>query len=137
MGLLNTFSNPELWLYFIFLQLDQQLFTYNFSPRVEFWTLKSLVLGKVTDPIGKRDEREPLTDTVQSDSAVIGGIIALVTFVTFCVIGIMIRFLYLHKQSHCTNQTKEKEYPENLCNSFRNAIDLQNTASECKREYFI
>lgn len=25
------------------------------------------------DPIGKRDEHEPLTDTVQSDSAVIGG----------------------------------------------------------------
>uniref|UniRef100_A0ABK0LNU2 Contactin associated protein family member 5B like 1 n=1 Tax=Rattus norvegicus TaxID=10116 RepID=A0ABK0LNU2_RAT len=192
------------------IQMDQQLFTYNFSPKVEFWTLKSLVLGKVTetlgldpevakvnilgfvgclssvqynhiaplkaalrhsgiapvtvqgtltesgcdstldsdvnavttvhsslDPIGKRDEREPLTDTVQSDSAVIGGIIALVTFVTFCVIGIMIHFLYLHKQSHCTNQTKEKEYSENLSNSFRNAIDLQNTASECKREYFI
>eukprot|EP00073_Rattus_norvegicus_P038223 XP_008765139.1 PREDICTED: contactin-associated protein like 5-1-like [Rattus norvegicus] len=89
------------------------------------------------EPIGKRDEQEPLTNTVQSDSAVIGGIIAVVTFVTFCVIGIMICFLYQHKQSHRTNQTKEKEYPETLSNSFRNVIDLQNTASECKREYFI
>lgn len=32
---------------------------------------------------------------------------------------------------------KEKEYPENLDSSFRNDIDLQNTVSECKREYFI
>uniref|UniRef100_A0A1B0GWV0 Contactin associated protein-like 5A n=1 Tax=Rattus norvegicus TaxID=10116 RepID=A0A1B0GWV0_RAT len=194
----------------ISIQMDQQLFSYNFSTKVEFWTLKSLVLGKVTEtlgldpevakvnilgflgclssvqynhiaplkaalrhagvapvtvhgtltesgcdstldsdvnavttvhsslePIGKRDEQEPLTNTVQSDSAVIGGIIAVVTFVTFCVIGIMICFLYQHKQSHRTNQTKEKEYPETLSNSFRNVIDLQNTASECKREYFI
>ena len=65
------------------------------------------------------------------------GVIAVVTFITFCVIGIMTRFLYQHKQSHRTNQMKEKEYPETLDNSFRNDIDLQNTASECKREYFI
>ncbi|KAL6035628.1 hypothetical protein STEG23_036464 [Scotinomys teguina] len=90
-----------------------------------------------SDPFGKTDEREPLTNAVRSDSAVIGGVIAVVTFITFCVIGIMTRFLYQHKQSHRTNQMKEKEFPENLDNSFRNDIDLQNTASECKREYFI
>ncbi|XP_013202139.1 contactin-associated protein-like 5 [Microtus ochrogaster] len=191
-------------------QVDQQLFSYSFSPEVEFRTARSLVLGKVTetlgldpevarantlgfvgclssvqynhiaplkaalrhaniapvtvqgtltesncgsmldsdmnavttvhsssDPFGKTDEREPLTNAVRSDSAVIGGIIAVVTFITFCVIGIMTRFLYQHKQSHRTNQMKEKEYPETLDNSFRNDIDLQNTASECKREYFI
>lgn len=48
----------------------------------------------------------------------------------------MTRFLYQHRQSHRTNQM-EKEYPENLDTSFRNDIDLQNTVSECKREYFI
>nr|XP_048299699.1 contactin-associated protein-like 5 [Myodes glareolus] len=90
-----------------------------------------------SDPFGKTDEREPLTNAVRSDSAVIGGVIAVVIFITFCVIGIMTRFLYQHKQSHRTNQMKEKEYPETLDNSFRNDIDLQNTASECKREYFI
>ncbi|XP_037066950.1 contactin-associated protein like 5-1-like isoform X2 [Peromyscus leucopus] len=188
------------------IQVDQQLFSYNFSPDVEF---RSLTLGKVTetlgldpevakantlgfvgclssvqynhiaplkaalrhasiapvtvqgtltesncgfmvdsdmnavttvhssDPFGKTDEHEPLTNAVRSDSAVIGGVIAVVTFITFCVIGIMTRFLYQHKQSHRTNQMKEKEYPENLDSSFRNDIDLQNTTSECKREYFI
>ncbi|XP_010635991.1 contactin-associated protein-like 5 isoform X1 [Fukomys damarensis] len=193
------------------IQMDQQLrLSYNFSPEVEFRTIRSLILGKVTedigldseiakantvgfvgclssvqynhiaplkaalrhaniapvtvhgtlqesscdvvvdsdvdagttvhsssDPFGKRDEREPLTNAVRSDSAVIGGVIAVVIFITFCVVGVMIRFLYQHKQSHRTNQMKEKEYPENLGSSFRNDIDLQNTVSECKREYFI
>jgi len=88
------------------------------------------------DPFGKTDEREPLTNAVRSDSAVIGGVIAVVIFIIFSIIGIMTRFLYQHKQSHRTNQMK-KEYPENLDSSFRNDIDLQNTVSECKREYFI
>lgn len=65
------------------------------------------------------------------------GVIAVVIFIIFAIIGIMTRFLYQHKQSHRTNQMKEKEYPENLDSSFRNDIDLQNTVSECKREYFI
>ncbi|XP_060227590.1 contactin-associated protein like 5-1-like isoform X2 [Meriones unguiculatus] len=192
------------------IQIDQQLFSYKFSPGAEFRTARSLILGKVTetlgldlevaranilgfvgclssvqynhiaplkaalrhasiapvivqgtltesscgfmvnsdvnavttvhsssDLLGKADEHEPFTNAVRSDSAVIGGVIAVVTFITFCVIGIMTRFLYQHKQSHGTNQMKEKEYPENLDSSFRNEIDLQNTASECKREYFI
>ncbi|XP_036110086.1 contactin-associated protein-like 5 isoform X2 [Molossus molossus] len=90
-----------------------------------------------SDTFGKTDEREPLTNAVRSDSAVIGGVIAVVVFIIFSVIGIMTRFLYRHKQSHRANQIKEKEYPANLDSSFRNDIDLQNTVSECKREYFI
>lgn len=65
------------------------------------------------------------------------GVIAIVTFIAFTVIGIMTHFLYQHKQSHHTNQMKEKEYPENLDSSLRNDIDLQNTVNDCKREYFI
>ncbi|KAL1774815.1 contactin-associated protein-like 5 [Sigmodon hispidus] len=62
--------------------------------------------------------------TVHSSS----GVIAVVTFITFCVIGIMTYFLYQHKQSQHTSQKKEKDYPENLDTYFRNDIDLQNTA---------
>ncbi|XP_064370811.1 contactin-associated protein-like 5 isoform X2 [Dromaius novaehollandiae] len=90
-----------------------------------------------SDPFGKTDEREPLTNAVRSDSAVIGGVIAVVIFIIFCIIAIMTRFLYQHKQAHRSSQTKEKEYPENLESSFKADIDLQNTVSECKREYFI
>lgn len=65
------------------------------------------------------------------------GVIAVVIFIIFCIIAIMSRFLYQHKQAHRSSQTKEKEYPENLESSFKADIDLQNTVSECKREYFI
>ncbi|KAI5941713.1 Contactin-associated protein-like 5 [Manis javanica] len=83
-----------------------------------------------SDPFGKTDEREPLTHAVGSDSAVIGGVIAVVIFLIFSVVGVMTRFLYQHKQSHRTGQM-EKEYAENVGSSFRNDIDLQNTVSEC------
>ncbi|XP_036697134.1 contactin-associated protein-like 5 [Balaenoptera musculus] len=83
-----------------------------------------------SDLLGKTDERGPLTNAVQSDSALIGGVIAVVIFIIFSIIAIMSRFLYQHKQSHRTNQMKEKEYPENLDSSFRNDNDLQNTVSE-------
>lgn len=99
--------------------------------------VKKDLKGRLRDPFGKTDEKEPLTNAVRSDSAIIGGVIAVVIFIIFSIIGIMTRFLYQHKQSHRTNQMKEKEYPENLDSSFRNDIDLQNTVSECKREYFI
>ncbi|XP_033017801.1 contactin-associated protein-like 5 isoform X2 [Lacerta agilis] len=90
-----------------------------------------------SDPFGKADEREPLTNAVRSDSAVIGGVIAVVIFIIFCIVAIMSRFLYQHKQTHRSSQTKEKEYPEHLDSSFKTDVDLQNTVSECKREYFI
>nr|XP_042698984.1 contactin-associated protein-like 5 isoform X3 [Chrysemys picta bellii] len=90
-----------------------------------------------SDPFGKSDEREPLTNAIRSDSAVIGGVIAVVIFIIFCIVAIMSRFLYQHKQTHRSSQAKEKEYAENLDSSFKTDIDLQNTVSECKREYFI
>lgn len=65
------------------------------------------------------------------------GVIAVVIFLIFSVVGVMTRFLYQHKQSHRTSQMEEKDYAENVGSSFRNDIDLQNTVSECKREYFI
>ncbi|XP_060117889.1 contactin-associated protein-like 5 [Heteronotia binoei] len=90
-----------------------------------------------SDPFGKTDDREPLTNAVRSDSAVIGGVIAVVIFIIFCIVAIMTRFLYQHKQTHRSSQTKEKEYPVHLDSSFKTDVDLQNTVTECKREYFI
>nr|BAC38563.1 unnamed protein product [Mus musculus] len=34
------------------IQMDQQLFSYNFPPEVEFQTVRSLILGKVTETLG-------------------------------------------------------------------------------------
>uniref|UniRef100_H3ADF6 Contactin associated protein family member 5 n=1 Tax=Latimeria chalumnae TaxID=7897 RepID=H3ADF6_LATCH len=92
----------------------------------------------LSDLSGKTDEREPLANAISSDSAVIGGVIAVVIFITLCVIAIMIRLLYQHKETKKrSSETKEKGYTENLDCSLRNDIDLQNAVSECKKEYFI
>ncbi|XP_075465882.1 contactin-associated protein-like 5 isoform X2 [Ascaphus truei] len=90
-----------------------------------------------SDPYGKADDREPLTNAVRSDSAVIGGVIAVAIFIIFCIVAIMTKILYQHKETHRKSQPKEKEYPGNMDNSFRNEMDLQNAVSECKKEYFI
>ncbi|XP_073161130.1 contactin-associated protein-like 5 isoform X3 [Lepidochelys kempii] len=84
-----------------------------------------------SDPFGKSDEREPLTNAIRSDSAVIGGVIAVVIFIIFCIVAIMSRFVYQHKQTHRSSQAKEREYAENLDSSFKTDIDLQNTARGC------
>ncbi|XP_025028957.1 contactin-associated protein-like 5, partial [Python bivittatus] len=90
-----------------------------------------------SDPFGKADDKEPLSNSVRSDSAFIGGVIAVVIFIIFSIVAIMSRVLYQHKQMHRSSQTKEKEYPEHLDHSFKTEVDLQNPVSECKREYFI
>uniref|UniRef100_A0A8C5WTM6 Uncharacterized protein n=1 Tax=Laticauda laticaudata TaxID=8630 RepID=A0A8C5WTM6_LATLA len=65
------------------------------------------------------------------------GVIAVVIFIIFCIVAVMSRVLYRHKQTHRNSQMKEKEYPEHLDRSFKTEVDLQNPVSECKREYFI
>ncbi|XP_068103502.1 contactin-associated protein-like 5 [Hyperolius riggenbachi] len=90
-----------------------------------------------SDAFGKTDDREPLTDEIRSGPAVIGGVIAITIFVVFCIAAITIKVVYQHKKTHGKSQTREKEYPAPMDYHFRNEMDLQNTVSECKKEYFI
>ncbi|KAG9477540.1 hypothetical protein GDO78_002767, partial [Eleutherodactylus coqui] len=90
-----------------------------------------------SDPFGKTDDREPLTNEMRSGPAVIGGVIAVTIFIIFCIVAIMTKIIYQHKKTHGKSQSKEKEYPDSMDYPFRNEMDLQNTVSECKKEYFI
>ncbi|XP_069588760.1 contactin-associated protein-like 5 [Ranitomeya imitator] len=90
-----------------------------------------------SDPFGKKDDREPLTNEMRSGPAVIGGVIAVTIFIIFCIAAIMIKILRQHKKSHGKSQSKEKEYPGGMDYPFRKELDAQNTVSECRREYFI
>ncbi|MGH0137107.1 UNVERIFIED_CONTAM: hypothetical protein FKN15_062860 [Acipenser sinensis] len=67
----------------------------------------------------------------------LSGIIAVVIFITVCVIAIMTRFLYQHRKGHQTGTEKDKEHRENLEYSLRNHTDLHDSVSESKKEYFI
>ncbi|KAM9305832.1 contactin-associated protein-like 5 [Gastrophryne carolinensis] len=91
-----------------------------------------------TDPLGKIDDHEPLTDENKSGPIVIGGVIAIAIFVFFCIVAIMIKILYQHRKTHGKSQSREKkEYPVTRDFHFRNDMGAQNTVSECKKEYFI
>ncbi|XP_069586113.1 contactin-associated protein-like 5 [Ranitomeya imitator] len=89
------------------------------------------------DPFGKTDDREPLTNELRSVPAIIGGVIAVTIFIIFCIVATTIKFLYQHKKTHRKNLSKEKEYPGSMDYPFRNEPDVQNTVSECRKEYFI
>ncbi|XP_048854339.1 LOW QUALITY PROTEIN: contactin-associated protein-like 5 [Brienomyrus brachyistius] len=58
--------------------------------------------------------KEPLANAVQRDSAVIGGVIAAVVFITLCVVVAMSRFLYQHRQAQRATGLKEKEQRRDL-----------------------
>ncbi|KAM5151602.1 contactin-associated protein-like 5 [Mantella aurantiaca] len=90
-----------------------------------------------SDPFGNTDDREPLTHEMRSGPVVIGGIIAITIFIIFCIVAIMTKIVYRHKKTRSKSQTREKEYPRSTDYSFRSEMDLQNTVSECKKEYFI
>nr|DBA19595.1 TPA: hypothetical protein GDO54_015400 [Pyxicephalus adspersus] len=90
-----------------------------------------------SDPFGNSDDREPLTNEMRSAPVVIGGVIAITIFIIFCIVAIMTKIVYRHKKTLSKSQNREKEYTGTTDFSFRNEMDLQNTVSECKKEYFI
>ncbi|MBN3304064.1 CNTP5 protein, partial [Amia calva] len=82
--------------------------------------------------------KEPLTNAMQSDSAVIGGrVIAVVIFITLCIVGIMTRFLYQHRRGQQTSAVKDKEHCHGLEPAYRTELDLQNSVRDSRKEYFI
>ncbi|XP_035250532.1 contactin-associated protein-like 5 isoform X1 [Anguilla anguilla] len=80
--------------------------------------------------------KEPLKNANQSDSVVIGGVIAAVVFITLCVLAVMTRYLYQHRQSSQAGPGKEKDHRHSLDLSRRTEMDLQSSARD-RKEYFI
>ncbi|KAJ8350552.1 hypothetical protein SKAU_G00256820, partial [Synaphobranchus kaupii] len=80
--------------------------------------------------------KEPLTNANQSDSVVIGGVIAAVVFITLCVLAIMTRYLYQHRQSSQAGAAKEKDHRHSLDLTRRTEVDLQSSVRD-RKEYFI
>ncbi|XP_053188431.1 contactin-associated protein-like 4 [Scomber japonicus] len=80
---------------------------------------------------------QPLVNAIRSDSALIGGVIAVVIFVTVSALGIMGRFLYRRKgtcQSQEVKTVKPEEGPEL---PFSSQTSSHNAPSESQKEYFI
>ncbi|MEQ2282997.1 hypothetical protein AMECASPLE_006597, partial [Ameca splendens] len=91
----------------------------------------------ITDQSGSVGSGQPLVNAIRTDSALIGGVIAVVIFVILTGLAITGRYLYQRKDT-CRNQegngVKQEDSPDF---PFSNQTDSQNLSTENPKEYFI
>uniref|UniRef100_A0A8C6ZC26 Contactin-associated protein-like 4 n=1 Tax=Nothoprocta perdicaria TaxID=30464 RepID=A0A8C6ZC26_NOTPE len=88
------------------------------------------------DHSGPIDEGEPLANAIRSDSAIIGGVIAVVIFILLCITAIAI---HIYQKKHAFIKKKEPKGSENedgAESALKNELHVQNTANENQKEYF-
>uniref|UniRef100_A0A8C8DZD9 Contactin associated protein 2 n=1 Tax=Oryzias sinensis TaxID=183150 RepID=A0A8C8DZD9_9TELE len=91
-----------------------------------------------TDALFPFNEERVIPDGVNRDSAIIGGIIAVVIFTILCTLVFLIRYMFRHKGTYHTNEAKGSG--ESAAESADTAIigtDNPETIDESKKEWFI
>ncbi|XP_071072664.1 contactin-associated protein-like 3 isoform X2 [Dasypus novemcinctus] len=81
------------------------------------------------------EEGEPLVNADGSDSAVIGGVIAVVIFIFLCITAIAIR-MYQQRWLHLKNASGLSRKGDHAETALKSELNLQNTISESQKEYF-
>ncbi|XP_059759564.1 contactin-associated protein-like 4 isoform X7 [Balaenoptera ricei] len=87
------------------------------------------------DHSGTRDDRKPVTNTIKSDSAVIGGLIAVVIFILLCIAAIAV-CIYQQKRLYRRNEAKRSENVASAEAVLKSELNMQNAVSENQKEYF-
>lgn len=87
------------------------------------------------DHSGTRDDREPLANAIRSDSAVIGGLIAVVIFILLCITAIAVR-IYQQKRLYKRNEAKRSENVDGAEAVLKSQLNRQNAVGENQKEYF-
>ncbi|XP_060041123.1 contactin-associated protein-like 4 isoform X2 [Erinaceus europaeus] len=87
------------------------------------------------DHSGTRDDREPLANAIKSDSAIIGGLIAVAIFILLCITAIAVR-IYQQKRLYKRNETKRSENVDSAEAVLKSELNIQTTVSENQKEYF-
>ncbi|XP_008574092.1 PREDICTED: contactin-associated protein-like 4 [Galeopterus variegatus] len=87
------------------------------------------------DHSGTIDDREPLTNAIKSDSAIIGGLIAVVIFILLCITAIAVR-IYQQKRLYKRNEAKRSENVDSAAAVLKSDLNIQNAVSENQKEYF-
>ncbi|CAK6974784.1 contactin-associated protein-like 4 [Scomber scombrus] len=86
---------------------------------------------------GESGSGQPLVNAIRTDSALIGGVIAVVIFVIVTSLAITARFLYQRKETYRNQEVKEVKQEDSQDFPFNNQTDSQNASSENPKEYFI
>ncbi|XP_042187664.1 contactin-associated protein-like 2 isoform X2 [Callorhinchus milii] len=84
------------------------------------------------------NEENVITDGVNRNSAIIGGVIAVVIFTILCTLVFLIRYMFRHKGTYHTNEAKGTESAENADAAIMNTDpNFTETIDESKKEWFI
>uniref|UniRef100_A0A2K5TX55 Contactin associated protein family member 4 n=1 Tax=Macaca fascicularis TaxID=9541 RepID=A0A2K5TX55_MACFA len=87
------------------------------------------------DHSGTIDDKEPLANAIKSDSAVIGGLIAVVIFILLCITAIAVR-IYQQKRLYKRSEAKRSENVDSAEAVLKSELTIQNAVSENQKEYF-
>ncbi|XP_043920920.1 contactin-associated protein-like 2 [Protopterus annectens] len=84
------------------------------------------------------NEGQALTDGVNRNSAIIGGVIAVVIFTILCTLVFLIRYMFRHKGTYHTNEAKGAESAESADAAImNNDPNFTETIDESKKEWLI
>uniref|UniRef100_A0A3Q3WVM6 Uncharacterized protein n=1 Tax=Mola mola TaxID=94237 RepID=A0A3Q3WVM6_MOLML len=91
----------------------------------------------LSDQSGSVGSGQPLVNAIRTDSALIGGVIAVVIFVMVAGVAITARFLYRRRETYRNQEVKGVKQDDSPDFPFNNQPDSQNVSSENPKEYFI
>ncbi|XP_074508368.1 contactin-associated protein-like 4 isoform X2 [Sebastes fasciatus] len=91
----------------------------------------------LSDQPGSVGSGQPLVNAIRTDSALIGGVIAVVIFVIVSGLAITARFLYRRKETYQNQEVKGVKQEDSQDFPFNNQTDSQNVSTENPKEYFI
>ncbi|KAM9357743.1 contactin-associated protein-like 4 [Symphorus nematophorus] len=91
----------------------------------------------LSDQPGSVDPGQPLVNAIRSDSALIGGVIAVVIFVTVSALAIMARFICSRKETYRNQEVKAAQPEDGHEFPYSSQADSQSAPSESQKEYFI
>ncbi|XP_072245116.1 contactin-associated protein-like 4 [Leuresthes tenuis] len=91
----------------------------------------------LSDQPGSVDPGQPLVNTIRNDSALIGGVIAVVIFVTVTVLALMVRFICSRKGTYRNPEVKAAQPEDGHEFPFSSQADSPSAPSESQKEFFI
>ncbi|XP_066455240.1 cell adhesion molecule 2 isoform X1 [Eleutherodactylus coqui] len=118
--------------------INEPLFTTTIIPLFTTATVKTSVTitPRSTSSVSGTKDPNAYPGPAATDHALIGGIVAVVVFVTLCSIILLGRYLARHKGTYLTNEAKGAEDAPDADTAIINAEGSQVNAEE-KKEYFI
>ncbi|XP_047229726.1 contactin-associated protein-like 4 [Girardinichthys multiradiatus] len=83
------------------------------------------------------DPGQPLVNAIRSDSALIGGVIAVVIFIIVCAAAIVARFLCIRKETYRNQEVRASQPQDSREFPFSSQADSLSIQSENQKEFFI